>query len=334
MRTNSRIQRGFTLIEVLMVIAIIGILIGLLVPAVGIALRSVRKNAIAMEVTTIASAIERYKEKYGDYPPDGSNAAVLSRHLRKVFPQIAASEISLLTAGSNASTGLTGAVMDPPEALVFFLGGFSDDPVHPFTGAGGPFAATPNNSTAPVQYNVDRNAPLFEFKQAQLTLEVMQDPGSGSPITVSNDETEFGLVTPPSFPGDLIPVYRPAGKRAPIVYFDSRTYTSGTQYNRYQVADLGAARPYLSDNVNTTSGTAVYRYAEDKTFQLISAGLDDSYGGVISSDPTDAVLYRFPSGESVPASATRYIEMAGQPSLQLDNATNFSQGVLEDSLEN
>lgn len=340
-------RTGFTLIEVLIVITIIGILIGLLIPAVGIAYRSVKKSTIAMEVLTISDAVEKYKAKYGDYPPDGSNAAVMTRHLRKIFPQIAATELTLLTGGSNSSTGLSGAVMDPPEALVFFLGGFSEDPVHPFTGAGGPFAPSPDGSTSPIQYNVDRNAPLFEFKEDQLSLVVINDPGSGAPITVSDDEMKLGLPAPTGFPGDLIPVYTHSGSNAPLVYFDSRTYSVGGQFNRYQPFGFGVARPYKSDKVNTTTGTtfgdAYYRYAEDKSFQLISAGLDDLYGGLPTDSPGAVPLFfKFPTGETLDITKTlaaqtprtRYIEVEGEPSAQLDNATNFSEGVLEDKLSN
>ena len=142
-------RSGFTLVEVLMVIAIIGILVGLTVPAVNIALRSVKQSAIALECNTLGDAVNKYNSKYGDYPPDGSDVNLMTRHLRKIFPQIAASEINLLTGAlavpagnpavaNHAALGVPGAVMDPPEALVFFLGGFSSDPVHPFTGSGGP----------------------------------------------------------------------------------------------------------------------------------------------------------------------------------------------------
>ncbi len=75
--------------------------------------------------------------------------------------------------------------MDPTEALVFFLGGFSDDPVFPFSGKGGPLLIMNDGSPAvqvksnhdpahisSVQYNPDRLNPLYEFQQGQLTIEL------------------------------------------------------------------------------------------------------------------------------------------------------------------
>lgn len=363
MRRASHSRRAaFTLIELLMVIAIIGILVGLIVPAVMYARRTIMQRAIAIEVRTLAGAVDQYKNKFGDYPPDGTDSAIFARHCRKLFPHLAAMELTAVTGGSNCSTRPTSGVMDPPEALVFFLGGFSTDPVHPFTGTGGPLSAT-SNTTLPYQYNVDRNEPLYEFKQAQLTLDTFDL--NGTLFTVSNDESQFGLPTPGSpsgVQGDLIPVYHPAGKTAPFVYFDSRTYSlGGTFFNYYNPAAgaYGIARPYKSSkgmgyDLNTKvtptfpptnpAQLAVddlyYRYANERSYQIISAGLDDLYGGVISAS-NPPTFYCFPSGSSLniavaPGAQTpvsRYNDTAtGEGSAQLDNATNFADGILGDQL--
>ncbi len=56
-------------------------------------------------------------------------------------------------------------VMDPAEALVFFLGGFSSNPQRPFTGEGGPFSVTSTDTTVTggqtLQYNVQRTGAFF-----------------------------------------------------------------------------------------------------------------------------------------------------------------------------
>ncbi|QDV22951.1 type II secretion system protein [Aureliella helgolandensis] len=356
MKNRAPQRIGFTLVEVLTVVAIIGILVGLIVPAVNYALTKVKQNAMAMEVITLAGAVEQYQQKYGDYPPDGSSLTSLQRHLRKAFPRIAESEGVLLTSFSNASN-FPGAVMDGPEALVFFLGGFSSDPVYPFSGTGGPFyilntsgvqvnSSTPASERASVQYNVDRSSPLYEFKQSQLTL----DTSTG--LTVSSDEAElfgeFRRVPGQSqqpMPNDLLPVYVPSGMLAPYVYFNSQTYSAGGVFNYYHSDAIGTARPYRSDEVKTTGTIAAdtyYRYMEPKTFQLMTAGLDDNYGGAPQPATGAPVYFRFPSGASLDITVdldsqsgpNNYQVQQGLPSQQLDNATNFSAGILGDALAN
>ena len=110
-------------------------------------LTAVKKKAIALEVQAIASAVNQYKNKYGDFPPDGSNAAAFERHFRKIFPQIQASEFTTLYANVDPPSGAPATVvMDPAEALVFCLGGYSSNPTQPFTGTGGPLSLVPGST--------------------------------------------------------------------------------------------------------------------------------------------------------------------------------------------
>lgn len=61
--------RGFTLVEMLVVIAIISILAGLALTALITARRTSKENAIRAQLKVIESALERYEQDFNDYPP-------------------------------------------------------------------------------------------------------------------------------------------------------------------------------------------------------------------------------------------------------------------------
>ncbi len=69
LKRSSEWRRGFTLVELLVVIVIIGILASLVVGLSGTASRKMRESRTRAELVAIETAIEAYKSKFGHYPP-------------------------------------------------------------------------------------------------------------------------------------------------------------------------------------------------------------------------------------------------------------------------
>jgi prepilin-type N-terminal cleavage/methylation domain-containing protein len=72
-----RQRRGFTLVEMLVVIAIISVLAGLVLGALGAARRQANINATKLIIKALEGALERYATDWQDYPPsDGEETGI------------------------------------------------------------------------------------------------------------------------------------------------------------------------------------------------------------------------------------------------------------------
>jgi len=70
------LSSGFTLVEMLVVIAIIGLLAALVVGGIGIATTKMRQSRAEAERDGLVTAIDSYKKARGFYPPDNTNDPV------------------------------------------------------------------------------------------------------------------------------------------------------------------------------------------------------------------------------------------------------------------
>ncbi|HEY4232026.1 MAG TPA: type II secretion system protein, partial [Lacipirellulaceae bacterium] len=160
-KTTDSIRAGFTLVELLVVITIIGILAALITVAAAGALKRAHQAQIKTEMNQIDMAFQTYKDKFGSYPPncqvDGGGTATgtpidesqvltdLIRHFKQAFPRhreqpaliAALAGLDANGAPLSGTQGLQGG-MTAGEAIVFWLGGFSSDPKYPISGEGGP----------------------------------------------------------------------------------------------------------------------------------------------------------------------------------------------------
>ncbi len=68
-RIPRRRRPGFTLVELMVVIVIIGILVALLLPVIVGAIRKANEARISADIQTLASGLASFKNTYGEYPP-------------------------------------------------------------------------------------------------------------------------------------------------------------------------------------------------------------------------------------------------------------------------
>ncbi|MBN01944.1 MAG: hypothetical protein CMJ77_22790, partial [Planctomycetaceae bacterium] len=177
-RSARRKMVGFSLVELLVVIVIIGVLIGLLIPVLGIARASVQQSAITTEVATLSQALESFNTQYNaGYPPDftgpiavGNSAVqpdltVINQYLGRLFRYRNAQQDVPIDNPQALK------YLDPSEALVFWLRGFTDDPAHPLFGSPQAQLVEKQGGVA-----VQRN-PIFEFDETRL----LDKDGDGFP---------------------------------------------------------------------------------------------------------------------------------------------------------
>ncbi len=261
-RVPSRRRGGFTLVELLVVITIIGILAGIAIPAVMAALRAVNKGVVKNDIHQLEAACLAYKAKYGEFPPDGTDADAVTRHVRKVFPHYTGA----------APTGLT-----PFNSLTFWLGGIWDGTKKQFIG----FSADPTDPFNP--NTASRTAPFFEFDPSRTDWST-----ASSYIKVgTTDITKAIRYWPPKTDGN-----KPAGA---VAYFraDDGAYLANGKTKRVQDTDSKFVLAAQDSWLTTVAANPIW--INPKTFQIFSSGLGGKYG---FANPGNTDRINFPSGET------------------------------------
>ncbi|MHC4290402.1 MAG: type II secretion system protein, partial [Planctomycetota bacterium] len=89
-RKTDKKRWGFTLVELLTTLAVIGVLLGLLIPALNEVTKKATQVKQKAQFHAIGNALEAFRNDYGDYPPSaynniGADYAVGSHHLAEAL---------------------------------------------------------------------------------------------------------------------------------------------------------------------------------------------------------------------------------------------------------
>jgi len=306
---TSNIQhpaRGFTLIELLVVITIIGILASLLAVAVVGALKKAQETRIKAEVNEISGGFDEYKNKTTSYPPNcqtdmgdpenGKQADItarqtfvfndLKRHLRQAFPRHQESDELLLAilgltaypSGGKADTSnynprLTGG-MSAGEALVFWLGGFSNDPKYPISGEGGPSYLASLKQQDPIE----TRHWIYPVDVSRL---VPRDSNNYFDESVQAGQ-RYIVYPDPRFPQDNTRKrrinfwqYTPAKSDQPFIYFDTSRHAPA-EYDPPARFDVHVHA--LKKILNPGATNEQVAFINPDKYQVLHCGVDNVWG--------------------------------------------------------
>lgn len=164
-RANTKPRPGFTLVELLVVMAIIAILIGIIVPAVQRVRAVGTKVSAVSDINQLSLGATAFKTEYGFFPPHSfivptvsSNTDVNYALLRRMFPRWQ------VGVPNGTATGIprAGETLDGNQCLVYFLGGPTQ------TGWDNASPTAPSGST--------KKGPFFDFPSKRIVNNRFLDP--------------------------------------------------------------------------------------------------------------------------------------------------------------
>lgn len=322
--TNRKDRAGFTLVEMLVVILIIGILAGLISATAIRALKRAKVARIAMEIKQLAMALEEshhgvgHKSGSGEYSPDfagldSSDINIKSAAQQKVLDYIrnrwarfTVPDWNTLrnTILLNSNNTLDINNMSPATALVFWLGGMPDD-----HGRLSGFSQDPSNPFSNV--DIATRKPIFDFDPGRLKNYQYYPSGITSQPYIylraegQSDNREYYIrdtsTTPPSY------TFKSGSASGAKPYWDQRT-KGWVNYKSYQILCCGLDGIFGKENVYPTG-------------LIAGAGVPDGTGGTPDLRPdvmgTDSTAPTpFPTGNFD----------------HLDDQTNFASGTIGDDL--
>lgn len=356
LKTHRKLRAGFTLVEMLVVIVIIGMLMALLSVAIWGVVTRAREAAVLVEIDNLVNSVQAYKEKNLVYPPSMAEVTTTARsihflrHIRTVYPSSNYNVTQLdfdrlndrvrqwyrvrTSAGTQVDLDLSR--IDQAEALVFWLGGFPT----PHNVMSATSATASNMGPGPVAaqklfgFNNDADNP---FKRSNGAIEGQQPLQTRTKKLFDFDETRLTDVDNDGW-WEYAPNEQSGAAVAPFVYFDAEAYggerNSFTGYPRQ--GDTGAQGLYQQWGLAVPfaayfdpRGDSPTQWQRGDSFQIVSGGLDGVYSTPVGANPSQ--------GMCVPVFPSGFIYMASNYSspprsytnAELDNLTSLEKARLD-----
>jgi prepilin-type N-terminal cleavage/methylation domain-containing protein len=295
MAITRKYNRGFTLIELMVVILIIAILATLATVAGSAAIRSAKQTAIKLELDNMAGQLDQYKADYGSYPP--LSTARLKTHLQQKFPRALARDLNTLPDN-----------LRPEEILWVCLRGWTNDPQRPVD-----FFNPAARRTKTFGFEEGRLRQMRTWSHNQQTMTPRANSWP-SEVAVYSYVPKVG---------------KAADQTAPYVYYDcSRNYEPIELIRDFSGEGHGKVFPYFKAQSNGGTITDLSRVNFPK-YQIIAAGLDDHFGLINGDETTPPKIGPLPQVGDVkiyPEGINYDLEGADN-----DNLVNFSGSNLEDA---
>lgn len=258
LQTRTRSSSAFTLVELMIVIAIVGILASLVTVGVMKGLEKGKQVAARTEISQLEAAIAAAKQNFGNVDNLPSALKLYNTPAGFQTDQIGVDTLNFLTKafgrawitnavqnnsptlwmGTNYS-GPYPVVLTGMEALVYWLGGIRD--------ATGTFQGFSSSPLTPWDLTTTkRKGPFFEFEAAR----VINNTATTAPTYVNSWNGSYAYFS-----------------SADYVKFNKTVANGG--YGAY-VTTSGSISPLLKSANN---------FYNPKTFQIISSGPDQTFGG-------------------------------------------------------